>query len=69
MKAVNPLDDRSVRVGVDGEPVSHVDAFEYQHAAFELDLAFRVGPETTASGGDAARFERAPECASQSTSG
>ena len=56
-----------VHVVVDPEVVADVDALEHQDAAVQLDLALGVSPETTASGGDTARFQRAPERAGQST--
>jgi hypothetical protein len=65
--AVHPVDDRPVGVRVGAQRIADVDAFDDQHLAVQLDLAFRVSPETTASGGDAARLERAPEGADQST--
>ena len=39
-----------------GEQVADVDPLDHQHAALQLDLSFGISPETTASGGDTARF-------------
>ena len=51
---------------VGGQPVGHVDAPDHQDLAVQLDLADRVRVETTVSGGDAARLQRAPEGPGQS---
>ena len=67
MEAVHPLHHGQVHVAVDDEVVADMDPLEHQDAALQLDLAFGVSPETTASGGDTARFQRAPERADQST--
>jgi hypothetical protein len=67
MEAVHAFDDGSVHARVDLERVTHVNALDDENLALEFDLAFGVGPEATASGGDVARFERAPERADQST--
>jgi hypothetical protein len=40
--------------------VGEVDAPDDQDLAVQLDLTDRVCPETTVSGGDAARLQRAP---------
>jgi hypothetical protein len=67
MEAVHAFDDGSVHARVDLEHVTHVNALDDENLALELDLAFGVGAEATASGGDVARFERAPERSDQST--
>lgn len=66
---MHALDGCHVHAGVDDQLVASVDALDYQDTALEFDLTFRIDPETTASGGDPARLERAPERADQSTSG
>ena len=44
------------------------DSFEHEGAAFELDLSGCSGVETTISGWDAARLQRAAQRAGQSAS-
>jgi hypothetical protein len=51
----DPL-DRGALAFVGGQPVGDVDAPDDQDLGVQLDLADRVCPETTASGGDAARL-------------
>jgi len=46
----------------------HENSFKHEGAVVQLDLSGRVGVETTVSGWDAARFERAAQRAGQSTS-
>jgi hypothetical protein len=46
-----------------------VDVFDDQDLVVQLDLADRVCLETTVSGGDAARLQRAPEGPGQSAGG
>ena len=67
VEAVHALHHGQVHIGAHGEQIADVDPLDHQHAAVQLDLSFGLSPETTASGGDAARFERAPERAGQST--
>lgn len=67
VEAVHALHHGQVHAVVHGEQVADVDPLEHQDAALHLDLSFGIGPETTASGGDTARFQRAPERAGQST--
>lgn len=69
MDVVRALDAVAIGVGLDLEGVGGVDALHHQGLAVELDLAGDLGPETTASGGDAARLQRAPEGAGQSATG
>jgi hypothetical protein len=49
--------------------VGEVDAPDDQDLAIQLDLTGRVCLETTVSGGDAARLQRAPEGPGQSAGG
>jgi len=49
--------------------VGDVDVFDDQDLVVQLDLADRVCLETTVSGGDAARLQRAPEGPGQSAGG
>ena len=56
VEAVHALHDGQVRVGAHGEQVADVDPLDHQDAALQLDLSFGISPETTASGGDTARF-------------
>jgi hypothetical protein len=67
MEGVHSLHHGQVHVPVDNEVVADVNPLEHQDAALQLDLALGVSPETTASGGDTARFQRTPERAGQST--
>lgn len=67
MESVHALDRGHVHIAVDREVVADVNPLEHEDAALQLDLALGVCPETTASGGDPARFQRAPERAGQST--
>ena len=46
-----------------------MDVFDDQDLVVQLDLADRVCLETTVSGGDAARLQRAPEGPGQSAGG
>jgi hypothetical protein len=74
VEAEHPLDRRPlVLVGdhglVDLEMVGEVDAPDDQDLAVQLDLTDRVCAETTVSGGDAARLQRAPEGPGQSAGG
>jgi hypothetical protein len=69
VQPVGPLNLGAVGALVEAQLVADVDAFDDQDAAVEFDLAFSVGSETTVSGGDVARLERAPEGADQSTRG
>ncbi len=64
---MHTLHHSHVHAAVDNQVVADVDPLEHQDATRQLDLAFAVSPETTASGGDTARFQRAPERAGQST--
>jgi hypothetical protein len=68
VEAEHPL-DRGPLWLVGGQPVGDVDAPDDQHLAVQLDLADRVCLETTVSGGDAARLQRAPEGPGQSPGG
>jgi hypothetical protein len=70
----HPLDRRPLLlVGdhrlVDHQMVGEVDAPDDQDLAFQLDLTDRVRLETTVSGGNAARLQRAPEGPGQSAGG
>ena len=56
VEAVHALHHGQVHAGVHGEQVADVDPLDYQDAALQLDLSFGICPETTASGGDTARF-------------
>lgn len=66
MEGVHSLHHGQVHVPVDNEVGADVNPLEHQDAALQLDLALGVSPETTASGGDTARFQRTPERAGQS---
>jgi len=68
VKGHDPVNDRPVRARVGPQPVPHEDPLQHQRAAFELDLTSGVGVETTVSGWDAARLERAAQRPGQSTS-
>ncbi len=61
MEGVHALYRGQVHSGIHGEQVADMDPLEHQDAALQLDLSLGVSPETTASGGDTARFQRAPE--------
>jgi hypothetical protein len=61
--------DRGLLGLVGGEPVGDVDAPDDQDLAVQLDLADRVCLETTVSGRDATRLQRAPEGPGQSPGG
>jgi hypothetical protein len=67
VEAEHPLDRGPLGL-LGGQPVGDVDAFDDQDLAVQLDLADRVCLETTVSGRDAARLQRAPEGPSQSPS-
>ncbi len=67
VETMHALYHGEVSIGVHGELVADMDPLDHQNATLQFSLAFGVSPETTASGGDAARFQRAPECAGQST--
>lgn len=56
VEAVHALHHGQVRIGAHGEQVADMDPLEHQDAALQLDLSFGISPETTASGGDTARF-------------
>jgi hypothetical protein len=56
VEAVHALHHGQVHIGAHGEQVADVDPLEHQDAALQLDLSFGISPETTASGGDTARF-------------
>ena len=64
----HPLDGGPLGL-VGGQPVGDVDTPDDQDLAVQLDLTDRVCLETTASGGDAARLQRAPEGPGQSAGG
>ena len=64
----HPL-DRGQLAFVGGQPVGDMDAPDDQDLVLQLDLADRVCLETTVSGGDAARLQRAPEGSGQSAGG
>jgi hypothetical protein len=66
METVCPLYPVSVDALVNLQGVGGMDPPDHQGLAFQLDLAGDIGPETTASGRDASRFERTPEGADQS---
>ena len=74
MQPEHPLDRRPLLlVGdhrlVDHQMVGEVDASDDQDLGVQLDLADRVCLETTVSGGDAARLQRAREGPGQSAGG
>src|SRR5918995_1030874 len=69
MGVVGPFDSRPIGVGRHPQLVTDVDALDDEHLVLDLDLTHSVTPETTASGGDLARLERAPERARQSARG
>lgn len=56
MEAVHALHHGQVHLGAHGEQVADVDPLDHQDAALQLDLSLGISPETTASGGDTARF-------------
>jgi hypothetical protein len=56
VEAVHALHHGQVHIGAHGEQVADVDPLDHQDAALQLDLSFGISPETTASGGDTARF-------------
>jgi hypothetical protein len=66
METVCPPDPVPVDALVNLQGVGGMDASDPQGLAFQLDLAGDIGPETTASGRDASRFERTPEGVDQS---
>ena len=68
VEAEHPL-DRGPLCLVGGQPVGDVDTPDNQDLAIQLDLADRVCLETTVSGRDAARLQRAPEGPGQSPGG
>jgi hypothetical protein len=61
--------DRGPLALVGGQPVGDMDAPDDQDLGIQLDLADRVCLETTVSGRDAARLQRAPEGSGQSPGG
>jgi hypothetical protein len=67
VEAMHAVDDGWVHARLYPQPVADMDALDDENLALELDLAFGIGAETTVSGGDVARLERAPERADQST--
>jgi hypothetical protein len=69
VEAVDALDGVTVDIRVDRELVSDVDPLDDERLALDLDLTGGVAPETTASGRDPARLQRAPEGAGESTAG
>jgi hypothetical protein len=69
VEAVHALDGVTVDIRVDGQLVADVDPLDDERLALQLDLAGDVAPETTASGRDPARLQRAPEGAGESTAG
>ncbi|MEX2533049.1 MAG: hypothetical protein WD360_03710 [Nitriliruptoraceae bacterium] len=69
METVRPLDPIPVDALIYLQGVVDMDPFDHQSLAFQLDLAGNFGPKTTVSGGDASRFKRTPEGASQSAAG
>jgi Sigma-70 region 2 len=74
VEAEYPLDCRPLLLVTDDGLVDHqlvgdVDAPDHQHLGVQLDLADRVCLETTVSGRDAARLQRAPEGPGQSPGG
>jgi hypothetical protein len=64
----HPLDRGPLRL-VGGQPVGDMDAPDDQDLTVQLDLTDRVCLETTVSGRDAARLQRAPEGPGQSPGG
>ena len=56
VEAVHALHHGQVRIGAHGEQVADMDPLDHQDAALQFDLSFGISPETTASGGDTARF-------------
>ena len=68
MEAKDPLDCGPLGL-VGGQPVGDMDAPDDQDLVVQLDLADRVCLETTVSGWDAARLQRAPEGPGQSPGG
>ena len=74
VEAEHPLDCCPLLLVIDDSLVDHqvvgdVDAPDHQHLGVELDLADCVCLETTVSGRDAARLQRAPEGPGQSPGG
>lgn len=68
VKAQHPVNDRPVRARAGPQPVPHEDPLQHERAVLQLDLTGRVGAETTVSGWDAARLQRAAQRPGQSTS-
>jgi hypothetical protein len=68
VKAQHPVDDGAVGTGARLQPVPHEDPLQNERAALEFYFTGRVGVETTVSGWDATRFQRATQRPGQSTS-
>ena len=59
----------AVGVGVEREREVDVDSFDHQHVVLGLDLADRLCGQSSFSGGDVTRLQRASERAGQSAGG
>lgn len=60
-----PVDRLPLR-RIGGQMVRHADPLDDQHPPLGLDLAYNVGPQPPAIGGDVTRFQRAGKGADQS---
>lgn len=60
------LDLLPLYAGLDSERVAHVDPLDHEDSVLGLDLADRLGDESSLSCADLARLQRAPEGAGQS---
>jgi hypothetical protein len=67
MGVMGPVDRPPVGVGRHAQLVLDMYPFDHQDLVVELDLTDGVTAETTVPGGDAARLQRTPERAGQST--